>query len=99
MAITTISTMKSDVYLNLLIESIKALMLENGITEIPMEDTIFGKKAGWEKIVLKDNKVCYKTTIYDKTLYIDLNGIHRWDIVALQEIIYNKVEKMFVKEL
>lgn len=99
MAITTISTMKSDVYLNLLVESIKALMLENGITEIPMEDTIFGKKGGWEKIVLKDNKVCYKTTIYDKTLYIDLNGIHRWDIVALQEIIYNKVEKMFVKEL
>lgn len=94
-----ITTMKSEVYLNLLVESIKALMLENGITEIPMDDTIFGKKAGWEKIVLQDNKVCYKKTIFDKTLYIDLNGIHRWDIVALQEIIYNKVEKMFVQEI
>ena len=94
-----ITTMKSDGYLNLLVESIKTLMLENGITEIPMEDTIFGENGGWEKIVLKDNKVCYKKTIYDMTLYIDLNDIHRWDIVVLQEIIYNKVEKMFVEKI
>mgnify|MGYP006051067333 CR=1 FL=1 len=94
-----ITTLKSDNYLNSLVESIKALMLENGITEIPMDDTIFGKKSGWEKIVLKDDKVCYKTTIFDRILYIDLNGVHRWDIVALQDIVYGKVEKMFVEEI
>jgi hypothetical protein len=94
-----ITTMKSDNYLNALIESIKALMLENGITEIPMEDTIFGKKSGWEKIVLKDDKVCYISTSYGKTFCIELKHIHRWDIIALQEIIYGKVEKMFVEEI
>jgi hypothetical protein len=94
-----ITTLKSDNYLNSLVESIKALMLENGLTEIPMEDTIFGEKGGWEKIVLKDNKVCYKKTIYDKTLYIELNSVHRWDIVALQNVLYGKVEKMFVEEI
>lgn len=94
-----ITTMKSDNYLNSLIESIKALMLENGITEIPMDDTIFGKKSGWEKIVLHDGKVCYKSTSYGKTFCIELKHIHRWDIIALQEIIYGKVEKMFVEEI
>lgn len=94
-----ITTLKSDNYLNSLVESIKTLMLENGITEVPMNDTIFGEKSCWEKIVLKDDKVCYKKTIYGKTLYIDLIDIHRWDIIALQEIVYNKVEKMFVKEI
>lgn len=94
-----ITTMKSDNYLNALIESIKALMLENGITEIPMDDTIFGKKSGWEKIVLNDGEVCYKSTGYGMTFCIELKHIHRWDIIALQEIIYGKVEKMFVKEI
>lgn len=94
-----ITTMKSDNYLNSLIESIKALMLENNITEIPMDDTIFGKKSGWEKIVLNDGKVCYKSTSYGKTFCIELKHIHRWDIIALQEIIYGKVEKMFVEEI
>ena len=94
-----ITTLNSDNYLNTLVNAIKALMEENNITEIPMDDTIFGKKAGWEKIVLQDNKVCYKKTIFEKTLYIDLNSIHRWDIVALQEVLYGKVEKMFVEEI
>lgn len=94
-----ITTMKSDNYLNALIESIKALMLENNITEIPMDDTIFGKKSGWEKIVLNDGEVCYKSTSYGKTFCIELKHIHRWDIIALQEIIYSKVEKMFVEEI
>ena len=95
----TITTLKCDNYLNSLVESIKALMLENGITEIPMEDTIFGKKSGWEKIVLNDGEVCYKSTSYGKTFCIELKHIHRWDIIALQEIIYGKVEKMFVEEI
>lgn len=95
----TITTLKCDNYLNSLVESIKALMLENGITEIPMEDTIFGERGDWEKIVLKDGKVCYKKTIYGKTLYIELIHVHRWDIVALQNIIYGKVENMFVEKI
>ena len=94
-----ITTMKSDNYLNALIESIKALMLENGITEIPMNDTIFEKKCRWEKIALKDDKVCYISTSYGKAFCIELKHIHRWDIIALQEIIYGKVEKMFVEEI
>lgn len=94
-----ITTIKSNNYLNALIESIKALMLENNITEIPMDDTIFGKKSGWEKIVLNDGEVYYKSTSYGKTFCIELKYIHRWDIIALQEIIYGKVEKMFVEEI
>lgn len=89
---------KSDNYLNTLVNAIKALMEENNITEIPMEGTEYGDRGGWTKIVLKDGEVKYQSKHFSENTFFSVNGIHRWDIVTLQNVIYHKVEEMFVKE-
>ena len=87
-----ITMVKSTEYRNALLNAIKALMDENGITEIPMDGTIFGDKAGWKRIFIDNGLLFYESENFTNTF----EWVHRWDIVALQEIVYNKVEKMFI---
>ena len=87
-----ITLVKSTNYLQGLLDSIKALMVENGITEIPMDGTIFAEKAGWKRIFIENGELRYENKNYTH----DFKWVHRWDIVNLQKVVYEKVEKMFV---
>lgn len=87
-----ITMVKSTNYLNGLLNSIKALMEENNITEIPLDGTIFAERAGWKRLLIVDGELRYEGR---EGIYT-FEWVHRWDIVALQEIVYGKAEKMFV---
>jgi hypothetical protein len=90
-----ITNVKSTMYLTTLVEAMKNLMIENNVTEISLEGTIFNKNANWTSLIIEDNKLKYKGP-YGA---FEVINIHRWDIVNLQKIIYDKMEKLFVEEI
>ena len=92
---TLITKVKSTMYLATLVDAMKNLMIENNVTEISLEGTIFYKKGKWKSLIIEDDKLKYVSN-YGA---FDVIDIHRWDIVNLQQVIYEKMEKLFLQEI
>lgn len=96
---------ESDGFVKGLIQSIVTLMKENNVHELDMRDTVFGKRGGWTKIYMKNDKLYRHEELtfangYKDSMDLEIDGnpqgVNRWDIVALVKLALEKMDDVKV---
>lgn len=90
---------KTNGFIDVVINSIEVLMIENGVNEINLDNTPFRENGNWKSIFLNnDNKLMVRRlpSEYIKHEWEhDFTHICTIDILNLQKFVYDKLSKMF----
>lgn len=90
---------KTNDFINTVINSIEVLMIENGVNEINLDNTPFRENGNWKSIFLNnDNKLMVRILPSEYIKYEwehDFTYICTIDILNLQKFAYDILSKMF----
>ena len=92
---------KTDNFIISMINSIKELMLENNLTEVSLAGTVFEKNARWNALVIENDelKVFHKAnSLIPKDWTHNFEFVHRYDIINLQQVVLEILEKKFSED-